>query len=65
VTTEPDLLPAIYTGMERILPFEKFEEWFGDDSGRYVADPNVELKEGEVGRLPPLNVSGVSSTVWK
>jgi hypothetical protein len=55
VTTEPDPMFAIFSGMERMLPFEKFQERFGDDDGvRYVTNPNVELKEGDVGRLPPL-----------
>jgi hypothetical protein len=55
VTAEPDPIFAIFSGMERMLPFEKYQERFGDDdSVRYVTDPNVELKEGDIGRLPPL-----------
>jgi hypothetical protein len=54
VTTEPDLMSSIYTGMERILAFEINEQWYGGDGGRSVTDPNVKLEEGGSDHLPSL-----------
>jgi hypothetical protein len=51
VTTEPDLMSSIYTGMERILAFEINEQWYGGDGGRSVTDPNVKLEEGDSDHL--------------
>ena len=54
VTSEPDVMFAIYSGMTRILPHRIYQERYGsDDNSRYVTDPKVELRENDVGHIPP------------
>jgi len=53
-TSEPDLMAAIYTGMKRRMPFRVYKEFYGDnDTFRYIADPDAELKDNDIGCLPP------------
>ncbi len=54
VTSEPDLMLAIYSGMKRIMPFRIYQEMYGsDDNYRYVTDSDVELRENDISYLPP------------
>jgi predicted amidohydrolase YtcJ len=53
--TEPDPMAAIYCGMTRVMPQRTFEQDYGKDRGyRRVTDPQVVLKPGDLGVLPPL-----------
>jgi len=51
-TSQPDIMFAIFSGMERILPYEKYREWYGWRT-RYRSDWDDELRNGDIGHLPP------------
>jgi predicted amidohydrolase YtcJ len=53
--TEPDLMLAIYCGMNRLLPKTVFEQNYGENpTCCRVSDPDAELEYGDRGVLPPL-----------
>jgi len=54
ITSEPDLMNAIYSGMKRIMPFRVYQQSRGsDDNYRYVTDPDEKLRENDISYLPP------------
>jgi hypothetical protein len=53
--SEPDLMSAFYIGMTRHIPQNIFDRAYSMKSThRRVSDPDVELKYGDLGVLPPL-----------
>jgi predicted amidohydrolase YtcJ len=53
--SEPDVMLAIYCGMNRQIPKTAFDREYGPGSGfRWVSDPDAELEYGDLGVLPPL-----------
>ncbi len=51
-TSQPDVMFAIYSGMERILPYEIYRQWYGLGT-RYRSNWDDNLRKGDIGHLPP------------
>ena len=53
--TEPNIMEAFYCGMTRQISQVAFNDTYARDSNyRRVSDPDVELTQGDLGVLPPL-----------
>lgn len=53
--TEPNIMSAFYCGVTRQISKITYDKNYGlDSSYRWVSDPNVELKHGDLGVLPPI-----------
>ncbi len=54
-TSQPDFMSAIYSGMNRIMPYRVFQETYGSNPNvRYVSDPFARPRIGDIRPLLPL-----------